>query len=296
MACFHPRRAWRVGDTSHVQFFWSPKAGAELLLPCGECVGCLNSRAQEWATRCHFEALSHPRNEFVTLTYDDKHLPPGGSLRYEDFQRFVRSLRDSGRRLRYFGAGEYGTRFQRPHFHACLFGVGFDDRVLHSRSPAGERVYRSDELSSHWPHGFAATGNVTLASAAYIARYILQKGRRDDDRYRRVDSSTGEVFYVEPEFNFMSLKPGIGLNVWQRYGQAMRDNDNVVIEGSARPIPKYFLRVFARDAVNLPELAEIQSWRWERMTDFASREQPSLDSREKVQLARFCQLNRTNVE
>lgn len=51
----------------------------------------------------------HVCTSFVTLTYDEEHLPPDGSLRKRDLQLYLKRLR---RRLpfRFFAAGEYGER------------------------------------------------------------------------------------------------------------------------------------------------------------------------------------------
>lgn len=97
MPCFHP---------------WKPDAALgfppTLRLPCGQCTGCRLKRSAEWATRCMHEAKTHTHNCWLTLTYDDEHLPRkywtgltdkhgkrlySGSLDKSDVQRFVRSLR-----------------------------------------------------------------------------------------------------------------------------------------------------------------------------------------------------------
>ena len=45
------------------------------LVPCGCCIGCRLDYARQWAERCIHEADSHTDNYFLTLTYDDDHLP-----------------------------------------------------------------------------------------------------------------------------------------------------------------------------------------------------------------------------
>ena len=76
-----------------------------------------------WALRCMHEAKLHDRNCFVTLTYDDLHLPPHGSLRYRDIQLFHKKLRRRVGAFRFFLCGEYGEQLGRPHYHACYFGM-----------------------------------------------------------------------------------------------------------------------------------------------------------------------------
>lgn len=54
-----------------------------IVAPCGVCDACFAMRAREWAARCVFEAQTHSVNSFVTLTYDDSHLPSDYGLHKE---------------------------------------------------------------------------------------------------------------------------------------------------------------------------------------------------------------------
>jgi len=181
----------------------------------------------------------------VTLTYDDQHLPVGGSLCYPDFQRFMRRVRKSFReRVRFYMAGEYGERTFRPHFHALLFGVDFPDREFLFFSGSGAKIFKSSRLSGLWPFGFSSVGDVTFESAAYVARYVMKKitGDAAAEHYRRVDLGTGEVFQLVPEFNRMSLKPGIG-GLWlDRFQADVFPHDRVVVRGREGKPPKYYFR------------------------------------------------------
>ena len=94
MPCFHPMPAVRMSDGS-VSFVSRNKRGVvdDFELPCRQCIGCRLERSRQWAMRCLHEASLHDANSFITLTYDDEHVPPGGSLRYRDFQLFMKRLR-----------------------------------------------------------------------------------------------------------------------------------------------------------------------------------------------------------
>jgi hypothetical protein len=123
--------AVRMVDGS-VKFVSRNKKGVDgtLELPCGQCIGCRLERSRQWAMRCLHESSLYDRNAFVTLTYDDEHLPPGGSLNYPDFQRFMKRLRKNSKSpIRFYMGGEYGESTLRPHFHVCLFGYDFPDKV-----------------------------------------------------------------------------------------------------------------------------------------------------------------------
>lgn len=181
----------------------------------------------------------------MTLTYDDQHLPAMGNLVYRDFQLFMRRVRKGFEsRVRFYMAGEYGELRARPHFHALLFGVDFPDRKFLSVSGSGAKIYQSERLSEFWPLGFCSVGDLTFESAAYVARYVMKKvtGPLAADHYRRVDSSTGEVVELVPEFNRMSLKPGIGAEWFDRFRTDVFPHDRVVVRGKEAKPPKYYVR------------------------------------------------------
>ena len=54
------------------------------------------------------EASMHKHNSFITLTYDEEHVPHRGQLQHDDFVKFMKRLRKHGA-VRYYMAGEYGT-------------------------------------------------------------------------------------------------------------------------------------------------------------------------------------------
>ena len=137
MTCFKPLKANRSPE-GKITF---PGKGAgfrigDLELPCGRCNGCRISKSKEWAIRCVHEAIYQneqkdcsDNNEFITLTYNDKHLPVDHGLDHRHFQKFIRSLRKkSKQKIRYYMCGEYGKATEengyiaRPHYHAILFG------------------------------------------------------------------------------------------------------------------------------------------------------------------------------
>ena len=44
-------------------------------IPCGKCSGCRLQKSREWANRCMLELQYHKSSYFVTLTYDEEHVP-----------------------------------------------------------------------------------------------------------------------------------------------------------------------------------------------------------------------------
>ncbi len=252
MPCYHPISAFQCTDGSIV-FYESKRhdVSRSLQLPCGQCVGCRLERSRQWAIRCMHEAQMHTQNCFITLTYDDAHLPSDRSLHYRDFQLFIKRLRKRypGRRIRYYMAGEYGENFGRPHWHACIFGLDFDDKKLWKRTAANSVLYRSRDLELLWPFGYSSIGDVTFESAAYVARYIMKKvtGKNAAEHYQEIDPDTGEITNRTPEFTKMSLKPGIGYEWYKQYTSDVYPHDYVVVRGKKVKPPKYYDKKYKID-------------------------------------------------
>lgn len=252
MPCYHPLSAFQCADGSIV-FYESKRHDTvkSLSLPCGQCIGCRLERSRQWAIRCMHEAQMHTQNCFITLTYDDAHLPSDRSLHYRDFQLFIKRLRKRypGRRIRYYMAGEYGENFGRPHWHACIFGLDFDDKKLWKRTAANSLLYRSANLELLWPFGYSSIGDVTFESAAYVARYIMKKvtGKNAAEHYQEIDPDTGEITNRTPEFTKMSLKPGIGYEWYKQYTSDVYPHDYVVVRGKKVKPPKFYDKKYKLD-------------------------------------------------
>lgn len=194
MPCYKPLDAWRPDRSAvskRLMFEYNPKycgqTMPDLQVPCGQCVGCRLERSRQWAIRCMHEAQMHKQNCFITLTYDDKHLPEDHGLHYKHFQDFMKRLRKKyGAGIRFYMCGEYGEQLGRPHFHACIFGMDFADKKLWKTTGSKSKLYRSAELEKLWTFGFSSVGDVNFESAAYVARYIMKKvtGEAATEHYR----------------------------------------------------------------------------------------------------------------
>lgn len=204
-------------------------------------MGCRLERSRQWAVRCVHEASLHADNCFVTLTYDDEHLPGDGSLEPRDVTLFLKRLRKRGR-FRYLYCGEYGETRQRPHYHALLFGREFADKVRCEDAKSGAPQYESAELSGVWGCGRATVAALTFESAAYVARYCVQKVNGDlaEGHYARVSPLTGEIIQVLPEFGRMSRRPGIGRGWIERYHDEVYPSDEVIARGHPSKPPRYY--------------------------------------------------------
>jgi len=244
MPCYHPLQGYRSrvrtksGKLGITFSFRDAYVDMPVTVPCGRCIGCRLERSRQWAVRCLYENQLHSESCFVTLTYDPVHLPPGGTLDKRHFQLFMKRLRKAypGRRIRYFHCGEYGSSLERPHYHAIIFGLDFEDRVLY-KEERGVRVDISDSLARLWPFGFSTVGNVSFESAAYVARYIVKKinGDRSESHYN------GRL----PEYITMSRRPGIAHDWISRFKDDVYPDDLCVVrKGLIAKPPKYYDRIF----------------------------------------------------
>lgn len=216
---------------------------AEVMIPCGRCIACRITLAEEWSIRCYHESKMHEDNCFLTLTYEDKHLPKHGSLDPSQFSQFVKSYRNKLKRdgknadIKFFGCGEYGDQTQRPHYHILIFGHSPTDKVIHSRSKNEESLYTSKWLSSLWKRGHAIIGDVSYQSAGYVARYSLKK------RF----GVGAKLHYGKkiPEFLRMSRGGrnghGIGYEYFHKFYTDFIPNDYCIINGKKKPIPRYYM-------------------------------------------------------
>ena len=264
----------------------------------------------------------HTSNCFITLTFANfswhdarkvlKGIPyayhrqsSAMDLIYDEFQLFMKRFRKkySNKTIRFYMAGEYGESFDRPHFHACIFGHDFEDKKFLTRTQTGSILYTSKILEELWPDGYSSIGDVNFESAAYVARYIMKKmngkPRLDEkgnfidpeQHYEFCDLMTGEVFKRTPEFNKMSLKPGIGQSWFDKYMDDVYTSDHVVVRGKKCRPPRFYDGKFKK--LFPDEFDDIQ---YKREQDGRSRYEDNtlerLAVKEKVAMAKLSFLKR----
>lgn len=103
--CLNPRRAWKLGKrvskdgvlSDHLTFsereaweYWRDSVDAdstfyrvrraEVSVPCGHCEACALRKRKDMSIRLTHECEMHQSACFITLTYDDEHLPYTDSL------------------------------------------------------------------------------------------------------------------------------------------------------------------------------------------------------------------------
>lgn len=198
-----------------------------VLIPCGHCMICRCNRAAEWSARLVHESLYHNDNSFITLTYDDEHIPysPFGlfDLNKKHLQNFFKRARKylHPKKIRYFAVGEYGSQTQRSHYHAIIFGHRFD----------------CDELETLWKAGLSHVGSASERSIYYTAGYLLKNYERRNNIYGRVES-----------FNLCSR--GLGLDFALAHKERIQKGE-MTAEGRQVAIPRYYRKKIEIDKKNL---------------------------------------------
>lgn len=257
MTCYQPVRAYKSAvfnrDTGKYGITFNPHAalieGGSFFVPCGRCVGCRVDRSIAWGIRAHCEAQMHEKNIFLTLTYDDQHIPEDHSLSLRDLQTFMKRLRKHAypSKIRFLAAGEYGPKTLRPHYHALIFNLDFNDKIkvaIRNQLP----VYTSETLAEIWQSGSHEIGTVTFKSAKYVARYCMKKigGPEADNHYYRQSPVNGQYYRVAPEFQTSSK--GLGQSWFDKYRNDAFPSDFLVLDGKKVKPPRFFLNQLKEDA------------------------------------------------
>lgn len=275
-------------------FPWVKKGGSSIRpLSCGQCIGCKLRRSKEWAIRCVHESSLYDENSFILLTYEK----PPFSLDHRDFQDFMRRVRKGypERRVRYFMCGEYGQPSAdngfsyRPHFHAILFNLWFEDAKYFKLSASGCRLYRSVILEKLWPHGHATIGHVSFDSAAYIARYCTKKVTCPDteDMYEHIDLDTGEVRTRLPEYGRMSLKPGIGAAWLESFASDVVTDGKVVSRGAKVIAPLFYRRKIKKFGLRSVRLRALSDHEKSLEAQVDDNDNQRIDAKERVVRSRL---------
>jgi hypothetical protein len=117
-------------------------------------------------------------------------------------------------------------------------------------------------------------------------------GKQQAEHYEWVDPDTGEVSQRRPEFNKMSLKPGIGYDWYKEFKDDVYPHDFVVVNGKKVRPPRFYDKKYkAEDPISF-EWIEFE--REKRARDkYEDNTVERLAAKEKVAKARLSLLKRS---
>lgn len=294
MTCLNPKKAWQRNYSSLTEpaasyyrhkklTFKEPKNKEnyiEYTIPCGNCLGCRLDHSNEWASRIYNEIKQHKDNCFITLTYNNENLPKNETgkmtLNKHDVQCWIKRLRkEIKKKILYFGAGEYGGKTQRPHYHFIIMGWKPVDAKEIFVSKTQNAMFESKTLNKTWGKGWVTVQEANYNTACYVARYVTKKaGIQPDKRIakdeiqiiEKTDERTGNKYEDikqsyeikkddwlgrQKEFVVMSKKPAIGLTTWQTEKEKIKRNNGLYVikdsELKLKPIPRYFKKLWQKE-------------------------------------------------
>lgn len=162
---------------------------SKIKVPCGDCWACLANKRAEWTFRLREEWKMSLSAFFVTLTYNDWHVPRNKegieTLKKKDIVDYHKRLRKvigknvhkverrlfKGRDFKYFNVGEYGEKTLRPHYHGIYFNIPAS--LMQELQDCWFKY--NNELRQNGPIGYVRANELTNARIHYTTGYILTK-------------------------------------------------------------------------------------------------------------------------
>ena len=187
-------------------------------VPCGRCAWCRRRKQDDWFFRLSFEARLWPFVSFVTLTYDDDHIPTmavdqDGEIRYFrgfDFVRFsdqlVQNVCIEQDPVRYFKRLTKRLNILPKHFRfyqkpsgqfylkpcaPCRKYICVPEYGSKSGRPHYHFILFSSsdiDCSLDWPFGDVVQVPAALGSFRYVTKYLLKGG---SEGFSRLMASRG---------------------------------------------------------------------------------------------------------
>jgi hypothetical protein len=240
MKCKAPTYAWPAAELSakgRRGLVFNPKAaqpGSRMMeVACGKCLLCLKHKGKELAVRLAHDLQVHGGEGcFVTLTYDDDHVPE--VLDREDGKGFANRAakylqRKHGRKLRMVMVGDYGALSGRPHWHAVVIGFDFCEtgiKVALGRDDRSAR-YVHTALDDLWRFGMVDVRPIARERVVYTAMHKVKCVMAGEKRP-----------IPRP---LVPRRPGLGFGWCESFvGDSMKGF--VTLDGIKFPVPSAYMR------------------------------------------------------
>lgn len=228
MACIIPQRIVnphykKLSEESGVRLYtFENRDDFYIDVPCGKCFHCLKSYKHQWNFRLqeHYRHLSPQeknRSYFITLTYDEKNIPPSNrSSIAKTIRLFLERVRKVYKRsITHWLVSEFGDNTHRLHLHGLLFDVPFPIHLL----------------QKYWKYGFVSYRILTPQRITYITTYINKQSK--------------DIILKPEDKQFVFSSPGIGkkfiehpFNIYNSHLNG-RPNPFTHFNGRPFPLPRY---------------------------------------------------------
>ena len=230
--------------------YFDKKSG--LQFNCGKCHACRVNTTSQWTVRCLYELDRWKKvgASFITLTYDNEHLPKDLGLHPEDLSKFFKRLRINLNRfyqkdypILYRACGEYGDKEQkyitftdgkpngkplgRPHYHAIVYGL--DDMNDNHRNILINSWTLCDSYMFDKNRKDSGMLPVCREDIAYVCGYVQKK----------LNGNLGKETYGNREPPFSRSSRGLGLDFAQENLRFFK-RGFVTLNGQKVAIPRYF--------------------------------------------------------
>ena len=216
------------------------------------------------------EAKQYKHNYFLTLTYDEEHLPRldmqdtvYSTLYKKDLQKFLKDLRRYYEYhykhvgIRFYACGEYGDKTKRAHYHLIMFNMPiYTNLPNYKKNHEGIMLKEGGFLTDIWKKGYVVVAPMEWSCAAYVARYCTKKitGNRSDEYYR------GRT----PEFSVMSRNPGIARNFYDMHKNEIYKNDEIFITGKGNKTQKVQPSTYYDKLYDVENAEDLEDIKWKR--------------------------------
>lgn len=174
-------RARRINHDNYKNYFAMDEETGDVIniylqVPCNKCSACRCSKQFNLRNRMILEQYGRETPMyFVTLTYNNEHLPEDG-VSVRDCQLFFKRFRERLSKqfnynvpFRYTLFSEYGSRRKRPHYHFLLYGFDADKLGFNNILE-----FESWMAKTAWQNGFVYIMLCNPGCFNYVSKYVLK--------------------------------------------------------------------------------------------------------------------------
>lgn len=246
--------------------------GDAVPIPCGQCFCCRLDLQKKYCDRMFCAWHSHNVSAFVTFTYDDEHLIIkdgfcNATLSKNDLHKYLDNIKHQLKNVdfEYFACGEYGDKFNRPHYHVLFFGLDYQ--------------YHRKFFEKTWKKGLVKVLPCTSKAFKYVSKYIVKDTAFDNAHYY-------DLGLVPP---FRKLSRGLGSKVFNQYLDDIFRYGYFVYKGRKIVVNRYY---FNRLTLHSP-LSRVYR---EQCIDDVFRQRQLDSSNANLPIYDFISINNDNLE